>query len=369
MKLLLPFALLAAIPFAHAQEILKIPLSDGEQMEGRLVLPAPNAPKAIVVYIHGTGPATYLNKRKAGEKEFQFFDPFAEVFSKKGVGLFTYNKRGVTLADTPPTYEAVDRSKFALATPSREVEDVKAAIKALRLKHPQAKIVLFGWSEGTVLATMVAEEKSVGVDALLLAGYANENMYDLIKWQFSGESSITNLAPYFDPDGNRSISKAEYETEEESAKRFRTGALRDAKFEQLDVNKDGSITSADFGTIAAPMYKAVLDAYSRGDEDWIWKNYFRVSLPWLKEHFALEANKSRMLRLEQPIFIFQGRMDASCPVEGVMDVQRRFEVLGKKNLTVQVFDGHNHDLDYQDWITKGELSPGIKAIFAALDQI
>jgi hypothetical protein len=104
-------------------------------------------------------------------------------------------------------------------------------------------------------------------------------------------------------------------------------------------------------------------------EDWIWKNYFRVSLPWLKEHFALEANKSRMLRLDQPIFIFQGRMDASTPLDGALDIQKRFEVQGKKNLKLQIFEGHNHELNYQDWITKGELSPGLKAIFAALDEI
>ena len=36
---------------------------------------------------------------------------------------------------------------------------------------------------------------------------------------------------------------------------------------------------------------------------------------------------------------------------------------GRKNLHEFVFKGHNHDLNYQDWIAKGEISEGIKKMF------
>jgi len=37
-----------------------------------------------------------------------------------------------------------------------------------------------------LIAAMVAERKVEEVDGLLLFGYANDNMLDIIKWQLSG---------------------------------------------------------------------------------------------------------------------------------------------------------------------------------------
>lgn len=363
---------LAACGFSAASEIVSIKLGDGEVVTGKLDVPeGSDSVKELVLFVHGTGPATYLNRRKIGSTEFNYFDLFSKEFNQRGIAFFVCNKRGVSLSETAPTYEAIDPVKFRKVVPSVEVKDIRATVAYFRKQRrfQKAKVVLFGWSEGTVLAAMAADDPKSGVDALFLAGYANENMYDIIKWQFSGESSITNIGKYFDTDKDRRISKSEFESTDPTATAVRTSAFKEAKFEQLDLSKDGVISAEDFRLISDSRYKAVLQATERGDDDWIWKNYFHVTSGWLKEHFALEPNKSRLTRLNLPIHIFHGAEDANCPVDGVLDIKRRFETLGKKNLTCHVFEGLDHNLNYMDFILKKQISPGISRIFEVAESL
>lgn len=99
--------LLIAVVFSNCvfgEEIVKIKLSDRESIDGRLKLPSDNDKiPLLVVFVHGTGPNTYLNKRKIGNLEFNYYDLFAEEFNKRGIGFFTYNRRGVEIGDTPRT--------------------------------------------------------------------------------------------------------------------------------------------------------------------------------------------------------------------------------------------------------------------------
>jgi len=356
----------------YASEVMKFKLFDGEIVEGKLSLPAETARmKELVIYIHGTGPGTYDNHRKFGTLEFNYCDYFANEFNRRGIGFFSYNKRGVTPGTDPPMYDNVDREKFRKAVPSVEVRDIANFIATLRsdkrLKH--TKIVLMGWSEGTVLAAMVAEDKRNKVSAVFLNGYLNINLSEVIRWQNTGGSSMVNLRGVFDKDENGSISRGEFESDDKAVTRFRTGAMQNAKFEQLDVDKNGEITTEDFDVLLKPRYDAIVAAIERGDEDWIWKNYFRVSIPWLKEHFALEANKDRLPRLRMPIYIFHGVSDANCPVEGVYDLRKRFDAAGKKNLHEFVFKGHNHDLNFVDWVLKKEMPAGIAKMFEVAGEL
>ncbi|MCM3872450.1 MAG: alpha/beta fold hydrolase [Pyrinomonadaceae bacterium] len=371
-KLPLLFVVLFVSSFANASEIVKIPLFDGETLTGKLELPADGKQiREIVIYIHGTGPGTYNDHRKIGSVEFNYFDPFAQEFNKRGIAFFSYNKRGVEIGDQPPFYDRVDREKFKKVIPSIEIKDIASVIAALRKNKrlKDAKVVLLGWSEGSVLAAMAGEDKRNKVAAIFLAGYVNDNLAEVIKWQNTGGSTMVTLRRVFDADKNGSIGRAEYESTDTTVTAFRTGRLQNGKFEQVDVNKDDAINAEDFGIILKPRYQAILDAIGRGDDDWIWKNYFRITTAWLKEHFALEANKDRLLRLRIPIYIFHGASDANVPVEGVYDLRARFDKAKKKNLHEYIFERHDHDLNYLNWVMKKEMPEGIRGMFEVSESL
>lgn len=133
-------------PSVQAAEIVTIPLFDAAFAQGKLQLPAEAGRiKTVVIYIHGTGPGTYNNHRKIGSKEFNYFDLFGEEFNRRGIGFFTYSKRGVEFGDEAPLFDKVDREKFRQVVPSVEVKDIGSMITFLR-KQPRlknAKVILW----------------------------------------------------------------------------------------------------------------------------------------------------------------------------------------------------------------------------------
>jgi hypothetical protein len=101
----------------------------------------------------------------------------------------------------------------------------------------------------------------------------------------------------------------------------------------------------------------------RKDGDWIWNNYFRVTINGLSEHKDLEANRTRLPRLDIPIYLFQGEDDANTSVKGVNEIEKIFPEKQKTNLHCFVYMGHNHNLNYLDFPSKKSISEGIKKIF------
>lgn len=352
--------------YIFGAEIIKIKLNDGESLVGRLSLPKDSSNvKLLVLFIPGTGPNTYLNKRKIGGIEFNYYDLFANEFNKRGIGLFTYNTRGVEIGDAPPYYDKIDSAKYAKYLPLNEAKDIEAVVSQFKKdkRFTNSKIALLGWSEGTIIASMVADRKNVKIDALLFAGYANDNLFDIIKWQYSGKASIINIRKYFDTNHDNVISKSEYESTEKGATYFRINVFKNADFNSMDIVKDSIIDYKDFKEMNAGIYNKLIAEIDSSNDSWIWNNYFRVTSKWLKEHFHLEANKTRLLRIDIPIYIFHGIDDGNVPVEGVYDIKSRFEKANKRNLQCFEFEGHNHDLNYTDWPFKKIISKGLTSIF------
>ncbi len=348
---------------AFASEIVKVETFDGVELVGKLDLPEePHLVSSIVVFVPGSGPCTYDNHRKVGNEEFNYFELFAKEFTSRGIGFFRYNSRGTQIGDSPPWYDKVDRKSFAKSVPSNQAQDIEAIIIDLKKNKRLigAKVFLFGWSEGSIIASMVAERGKVGINALLLAGYANDNLYGIIQWQLTGGASMVFYKAHFDTNQDGKVSNIEYKADPHKVV---SSVLQGAKFNQLDKNGDGVLTSEDFATLLKDRLNQVMKAIENGDDDWIWKNYFRITSSWLKEHFKLEPNKDRLLKLNLPIYIFHGEWDNSVPVEGAIEIREKFKTLGKTNLKVHVFKAHDHDLNFIHWPLRGHISEGLTAIF------
>lgn len=166
-----------------SSEILKIKSFDGYTLTGKLDLPTgASTVSTLVIFVPGTGPNTYDNHRLIGKTEFNYYDLFANELAKRQVGFFRYNTRGVTAGTKPPTYDTINKEAYQKYTPENQAKDIEAMISELKKneKLKNAKIVLLGWSEGTIIAPLVAERNHVEISSLMLAGYCNEKMQDII---------------------------------------------------------------------------------------------------------------------------------------------------------------------------------------------
>ncbi len=139
--------------------------------------------------------------------------------------------------------------------------------------------------------------------------------------------------------------------------------LGGATFEQLDLDKDQKLTGSDFAILLADHKNKVLDAISKGDDEWIWNNYFQITSEWLSGHAKLEANQDTLLKLTMPVYIFHGVYDQNVPLQGVYDVYEAYREKNKTNLKAFVFDKHDHDMNYMQYIYSNAISEGLTKIF------
>ncbi len=94
-----------------------IPSFDAYPLEGRLYLPPDQSPRALVIYINGSGPNTNQNTRQlSANTTFSYFDLVASGFNEVGAAFFSYSTRGVTASDTPPFYHTITRQLSANTT-------------------------------------------------------------------------------------------------------------------------------------------------------------------------------------------------------------------------------------------------------------
>ena len=360
-KIFLMIFIIMFISNLFSSELIKIKSFDKEIILGKLDIPENKTINTLVIFVHGTGPNTYENYRKIGKIEFNYYDFFSKEFNKINVAFFRYNTRGTDIGKEPPYFDKVNKERFKKYLPNIQVKDIENIIKYFKKdkRFKKSKIILLGWSEGTIISPIVAERKKVKIDALLLAGYANDNLKDIITWQLFGGSSMVFYKKNFDLDNNNIISKEEYEADPNNVIKI---YLQNTKFNSVDLNKNNLIDENDFQIMLSNRKAQVFKAINNNNDEWLWSNYFRVTSKWAKEHFKLAPNKKRLLKLNIPIYIFHGTEDQNVPVQGAIDIQNLFTKNKKDNLEVFIFKNHDHDLNYISYPLKGEISEGLLKI-------
>lgn len=347
-------------------EALTIPSFDAYPLQGRLYLPSDQSPRALVIYVNGSGPNTNQNTRQlSADATFSYFDLVASGFNEVGAAFFSYSTRGVTAGDTPPFYHTVDPQAYQTYLPEHSVQDVTAIVRALRTdsRLHDCPIYLLGWSEGTMIAPKVAQ--LVPVDGLLLAGYVNGTMQQVLDWQQTGGSSMVTYCLYFDADGDGRVSQAEYENDRYGVRPAL--GLDQVVFSELDADGDGQLTASDFAALLAPSRQALYDAITRNDDAWLAENYpVRLTSAWFHAHSHFTPNQDMLTELDLPIVIFQGQADANVPVQDTLDIQAQFAALGKDNLTVHLYPNTDHDLNFASYLSTGVWPQAWRDLFSAV---
>ncbi len=353
-------------------KIETILLYDGSKTKIRYSYPDNMIVEKLVIYVNGSGQNTYDNKRKNPNGGFfNYHDFFRGEFVSNNIAYCSYNTRGIDIGDIEPLFVSVDENEYKKYKPLNSVKDIESIIRFFTElpEFQNARIYLLGWSEGTIIAPLVALRKNVRVDALLLAGYCNENLKDNLVWQLSGHSSFVNLRKVLDKSNKGYISKVDFETADEKVKAFFGGL----PFEVFDCNSDGRLDVSDFALLQKPYLDELLDAISKNDDEWLKSNYIypviKLTAGWFNEHFSLEPTKNILPQLDLPIFIFQGTDDASCSVQYAYDIKEDFEKTGKTNLHINTFENHDHDLNFMEWLIKGTIPAGIKCIFDTVNAL
>ena len=99
----------------------------------------------------------------------------------------------------------------------------------------------------------MVERGNVKIDALLLHGYAHDNMFDIIKWQNEGYGVMNMVNAVFDRNGDKAISFEEYENTDKQVLACKSQLFQNAPFESLDVVKDSLIDIRDIRRMRAPF--------------------------------------------------------------------------------------------------------------------
>ena len=132
-------------------------------------------PERLVIFVNGSGPNTYDNRRQINGQNFNYFDLFAEQITADGNAFFRWNTRGCTPGDEPPLFTDISEPDYQTYVPENSIADVEAVISGLRddERLSDCPVILLGWSEGTMIAPQVAARGNVPVDALVPVSYTH----------------------------------------------------------------------------------------------------------------------------------------------------------------------------------------------------
>lgn len=125
---------------------VRIPAPEGHVLAGTLTLPRSGGPHGAVILITGGGP----NNRNNGTPPSIPFRDIADALSSRGIAVLRLDDRGVGESTGDAT----------TSTTRDETDDIRTALAWLRGHEAVAarRIGLVGWSEGGLIAPMIAAE-------------------------------------------------------------------------------------------------------------------------------------------------------------------------------------------------------------------
>lgn len=343
---------------------------DDHAMLGKLTLPEPGSPRAIVIYVQTAEGATVdMKRRKSKDATFNYYDLYREKLPAMNIGFFSYEGRGIRMGSEPPRYETIDWDIFNTSTLENKVRDAISAIEVVRGQEglKTTPIFLMGASESTLLAAETAARAPKEVAGLVLYGVLAKNMRENFRYIMT-DGAFLPLRQLFDTDNDGKITPQEYEAD---PKKVREKAFKNAPLSALDKNEDGVFSVEDIVLLRTKPY---VDAIDKEDfqvlQDWA-KTSAAVAIPkdWFKDHFAHKPIWEFLQAVDIPVGCFHGALDVNTPIGAVKELEEKAKAAGKTKMEFHYFEDADHSLNLGGYFAAGkELPAGHVAIFEFLER-
>ncbi len=193
-------------PAQNTSLTVSISLDEDYQTSAMLVRPEQAvSPQDLVILFHGSGPfdmdAT-VPDGKGGVLSANF-KLISEYLAENGISSLRYNKRGVL---GNGSYDQVQLQK-AMSLPQL-VSDAEQMLNYALALADVNNIYLFGWSEGTWVASHLAAKRNDDVAGIILQAPPNSSLVSIIRTQHI-ENGLPYLSKIIDADENGALSITE----------------------------------------------------------------------------------------------------------------------------------------------------------------
>jgi pimeloyl-ACP methyl ester carboxylesterase len=284
-------------PFPYEREDATFRNADaGVTLAGTLTTPEGEGPHPAVVLVSGSGPQN-RNGVVAGHETLHVL---ADALTRRGIAVLRYDERGV----------GESTGSFSGATTEDFAGDVRAALDWLRQREGLGKIGVVGWSEGALVAPMLAARSSALPDFLVLMG-----------------------APGV-PGKQILLKQRALIAEAQGAPPASLDSIRAAQERLLSAAAQAPDSAA-----AAAQVRRLLRA-RQTDAQTIDKQIQQYTDPWFRQ-FMRHDPRPALRQTDAPVLALYGEHDLQVPPAQNADPLRK-ALSGNPDATVEVLPGLNH---------------------------
>jgi len=152
----------------YVAEEVNVSTQAGHVLAGTLTIPKDvNQPLPGVILITGSQPMNRDYTPAFAPEYYRPFRQFADALSRRGIAVLRMDDRGCGCSGGGPPESA---------TTAERADDIRAGISYLKDREEinGRRIGLIGWSEGAIIAPMIAVTDSSIIAVVLMAGYATK---------------------------------------------------------------------------------------------------------------------------------------------------------------------------------------------------
>ena len=244
-----------------AEVDLVVKPADGFELKAKLALPEgaeAKPPAYVVVLIHGSGPQGMdLDLTSASKGQNLYFKDLSALLTTAGYGVLRYDKRAFAIREkilADRAYMESQPYKDFMGNPLKYfVDDASAAVDLAKTQLPKAKVVLFGFSQGTYVGIQVAGQRE-DIAGLALAGFYTGSLESLTSEQVASRATTAFAKLDTNHDGVLDA--------EELSAGGQIGAAITMQLPALDADRDGSVSRMELvaGNMANLVSKRIIGA-------------------------------------------------------------------------------------------------------------